>query len=149
MPYLEEFEPGQTIETPARTIYQHDITNFAYMSADWHPLHTDEEFARASMYGGILAHGPLVLVAAYGLMVRAGVFEEQAIGFLGLSWEMTGAVRPGDTIRVEVAVRTVRRSRSKPDRGVVEMGMTVRNQRDEVVATGLWKNLFKSRESAT
>ena len=141
MPYLEEFLPGQVISTPARTIHMHDITNFAYMSADWHPLHTDAEFARDSSYGGLVAHGPFVLVAAYGLMARAGLFDRQAIGFLGLKWEMKQPVRPGDTIRVEVTVQGSRKSRTKPDRGVVDLSFLVRNQHDTLVATGEWKNM--------
>src|SRR5262249_11855035 len=94
MPFLEDFTVGQVITTPARTIYMHDITNFAYLSADWHHYHTNDEAARASDFGGILAHGPLVLVAAYGLMARAGLFDEHSIGFLGLTWEMAAPVRP-------------------------------------------------------
>ncbi len=145
MPYLEEFDSGRKFLTAGRTIFTHDITNFAYMSADWHPLHTNEEFARKSDFGGLIAHGPLVLIAAYGLLVRAGLFEEQAVGFLGLKWQMKAPVRPGDTIRVEATVLNARPSRRKPDRGVVEFELVVLNQRDEVVGVGEWTNLYLSR----
>lgn len=148
MPYLDELEEGRTFRTPARTIYLHDITSFAQLSADWHPLHTDEEYAAASIHGGLIAHGTLVLAAATGLLARAGLFDDKAIAFLGVDWRVQAAVRPGDTIHVDAEVTAVRRSRSKPDRGIAEFEFRVCNQRDEVVADATWKNMFLVRSAA-
>lgn len=125
----------------------HDITAFAQISGDWNPLHTDQEFARQSIHGGLIAHGPLVLSAATGLLHRAGVFDDKAIAFLGLHWSVEAAVRPGDTIHVEATITSARRSSSKPDRGVVEFEFEVLNNRGEVVARAAWTNMFKTREA--
>ena len=146
MPYIEDFHEGQVFRTAARTIFMHDITAFAQLSGDWHPLHTDEEFARQSIHGGLIAHGTLVLCAATGLLARAGMFDDKAMAFLGVEWSIAGAVRPGDTIRVEATVTNVRVSRSKPDRGVVEFAFEVLNGRDEVVARASWTNMFRTRD---
>lgn len=145
MPYIEEFHEGQVFHTPARTIFMHDITAFAQLSGDWHPLHTDEDFARQSIHGGLIAHGTLVLCAATGLLARVGVFDDKALAFLGVEWSIQGAVRPGDTIRVEATVTEVRVSRSKPDRGVVGFAFEVLNGRDDVVARATWTNMFQTR----
>lgn len=148
MPHVEELPEGRTFETPARTIFQHDITLFAQLSADWHPLHTDEEYATASIHGGLIAHGTLILAAATGLLARAGLFDDKALAFLGVDWRIRSAVRPGDTIRVEAEVTSTRVSRSKPDRGIVEFEFRVLNQRDDVVADATWTNMFSVRSVA-
>lgn len=146
MPYIEDFYEGQTFQTPARTIFMHDITAFAQMSGDWHPLHTDEEFARQSIHGGLIAHGTLVLCAATGLLARVGLFDDKAMAFLGVDWSIEAAVRPGDTIHVQATVNSVRTSQSKPDRGVVEFAFEVRNGREQVVARAVWTNMFQTRD---
>jgi acyl dehydratase len=38
-----------------------DIVNFAGLSGDFHPVHTNEEFAKATPFGGRIAHGLLTL----------------------------------------------------------------------------------------
>jgi len=55
MPYTEEVPLGTTARAARRTTFTHDITNFAYVLADWHPFHTDEAFARNSDFDGIIA----------------------------------------------------------------------------------------------
>jgi acyl dehydratase len=44
-------------------------------------------------------------------------------------------VRPGDLLRVRITVTEARRSRSKPDQGIVHSVAEVLNQKDEVVMT--------------
>jgi len=44
-------------------------------------------------------------------------------------------VRPGDTLIVQVTVTDARRSRSKPDRGMIHGFIEVLNQDNEVVMT--------------
>jgi acyl dehydratase len=141
--YLDEFETGQHWTTPARTITEADVTNFAGISGDYNPLHTDEEFAKQTQFGGRIFHGPGVFAVATGLESRLGIKEGTAIAFLGMTWNLKGAVRIGDTIRVEQTVAAVRPSSSKPDRGVVTFDVQVVNQRGEVCQDGQWLVMFK------
>lgn len=143
--YLEEFEVGQHWTTPARTITDADVTNFAGISGDFNPLHTDEEFAKQTQFGGRIFHGPGVFAVATGLESRLGIKEGTAIAFLGMTWNLKGAVKIGDTIRVEQTVAEVRPSSSKPDRGIVTFDVQVVNQRDEVCQDGQWLVMFKTR----
>jgi acyl dehydratase len=56
-------------------------------------------------------------------------------------------VRPGDTLRIRVAVTEARRSRSKPDRGIIRIRNVTTNQRGEVVQTFLALVMVKRRPS--
>ena len=143
--YLDDFAAGQSWVTPGRTITDADLVNFAGLSGDFNPLHTDEEFARTTQFGGRIFHGPGVFSVAIGLEARLGIKEGTAIAFLGMTWHLRQAVRIGDTIRVEQSVADVRPSRSKADRGVVTFDVTVKNQHDEVCHDGQWFVMFKRR----
>jgi acyl dehydratase len=70
--YFEDVEVGFRFETPCRTVTETDLVNFAGVSGDFNPLHTDEQFAATTIYGGRIAHGALVLALATGLRQRAG-----------------------------------------------------------------------------
>ena len=109
------------------------MARFARLSGDFSPLHVDEEFARATPFGGRVAHGMLVLALAAGLQNQLGIFEGTALALLGLGpVRFTRPVRLGDTIHTEMVVREVRES-PEPDRGIVVLEVTVKNQRGEAV----------------
>jgi acyl dehydratase len=54
-------------------------------------------------------------------------------------------VRPGDTLRVRTTVVETRRSRSKPDRGLVRTRAEMVSQHDQTVLSLLAMNLFQLR----
>src|ERR671914_574515 len=98
--YFDDFQVGMSWTTPSRTITEADIVAFAGFSGDFNPLHTDEEFARGTQFGGRIFHGPGVFAIATGLEFRLGIKDGTAIAFLGMTWNLRRAVRPGDTITV-------------------------------------------------
>lgn len=132
---FEAFEPGATFVTPRRTITEADIMQFAGLTADFNPLHTDEIFAAGTGFGGRIAHGPMLVGMAFGLASRAGLFDGTVLGLLDIAWTFSGAVRSQDTVFVKVTVIGKRLSR-KTDRGIVDLRLDVINQRAETVQTG-------------
>ena len=145
--FFDDFEVGQSWVTGARTITDADVVNFAGLSGDFNPLHTDEEFARSTQFGGRIFHGPGVLAVALGLESKLGLKDGTALAFLGMKWDMVGPVRIGDTIHVIQTVSEVRASRSKPDRGIVTFEVKINNQMDQTVQEGQWFVMFR-REGA-
>ncbi|MDX6722544.1 MAG: hypothetical protein QOD44_2543 [Solirubrobacteraceae bacterium] len=146
--YFEDVEVGMRFESPARTITEADIVNFAGVSGDFNPLHTDDAFAATTPYGRRIAHGMLALSVVTGLRQRMGVFDGTILGFLEIrSWRFRAPVFPGDTIRAVTSVAELRET-SKPDRGVMIQGIEVLNQEDELVQDGEFVTLMRRRAAA-
>ena len=144
--YFDDFTVGQGWVSPARTVTEADVALFAGFSGDYNPLHTDEEFAKTTQFGGRIFHGPGVLAVATGLESRLGIKDGTAIAFLGLTWTLKAPVRIGDTIKVHQQVAALRPSSSKPDRGVVTFDVQVTNQYGLVCQEGQWVVMFRRQQ---
>ena len=142
--YFDDFRVGDEWETPRRTITETDVVNFAAMTGDHNPIHTDEEYAKNTIFGGRILHGPAGFAIATGLEFRLGIKEGTAVAFLGMTWDLKGPIRIGDTIRVRESVTSKRETR-KPTQGIVNFRVAILNQRDEVVQEGEWKVMFMRR----
>ncbi len=131
--YFEDFEVGQAIETPRRTITSTDIVNFACLSGDFNGVHTDHEYCRTTPFGEPIAHAPLVYAVMGGLQYASGVNDGTLLAVLGIDeWRMLLPVKHGDTVHMRSTVLETRET-SKPDRGVVSFRRDFINQRGEVV----------------
>jgi acyl dehydratase len=117
--YFEDFEVGQEIVSPARTITSTDIVNFACLSGDFNEVHTNFEYCKTTPFGEPIAHGPLVYGIMGGLQYASGINDGTLLGLLGIDqWRMLAPVKHGDTIRVVQKV-VEKKETSKPDRGVI------------------------------
>lgn len=125
-----------------RTVSEADVVNFAGLSGDYNPLHTNAEFGRQTPFGERIAHGMLVVAMATGMANWLGIFEGTTIALIEQTVRYKGVVRFGDTICLQLEVLEKRPS-SKPDRGVVRFGAYVLNQRDERVVEGEWTLLMR------
>ena len=142
--YFEEFIEGQRVVSPARTITETDIVNFAALTGDWNPLHTDVEYAKGTLFGERVAHGLLILSLASGLAWRLGFMAGTVEAFLGLEWKFRGPVKIGDTLRIEAEVKQVR-PMPRLGGGIVTFQIKVLNQRDETVQRGTWDVLMRGQ----
>lgn len=132
---FDQIEIGESHETPAVTITDWHVMNFAAVSMDFFELHTNDEYAKKTQFGRRTAHGLLGLAIADGLKHRSD-FQVDAVASLHWSWDFIGPIYIGDTIKAKLTVRGKKASRSKPDRGVVSVDYEVRNQKNEVVQHG-------------
>jgi acyl dehydratase len=142
--YFEEFYEGQEWNSPRRTITEADIVMFAALTGDHNPVHTDEEFAKDTVFGGRILHGPAGFAIATGLESRLGIKEGTAVAFLGMTWDLRGPIKIGDTIHVYQKVGSKRETK-KPGVGIVNFLVSLVNQRGEAVQEGEWKIMMYSK----
>jgi acyl dehydratase len=143
--YFEEFEIGDSMVSPGRTITEADIVAFCGLSGDFNELHSNVEYAKGSLFGKPVAHGLLGLAIASGLSGRLGFLEGTAQAFMGLEWKFKRPIFAGDTIHVRATVAQKKEVKSLKG-GVVVLDVAVLNQNHEVVQEGQWTVLMKSRE---
>ncbi len=146
--YFEEFQVGDQARTVARTMTETDIIQFAALSSDWNPLHTDAEFAAQTPFGARIAHGLLGLSIASGLVARLGIIDGTALAFRGIEeWKFSKPILIGDTIHVETRV-TETKALPRLGGGQVTLDVAVVNQKGDVCQRGVWGVLVRSRPSS-
>lgn len=82
--YLDEYVVGERFVSSARTVTESDVVNFACMTGDMHPNHTDAAAMEHSIFGKRIAHGLLGLSWAHGFLYRLDLITESAIAFLAI-----------------------------------------------------------------
>ena len=133
--FLEDYTVGERWITPARTVTETDVVNYAGLTGDWHPVHTDRVYALNIPFGERIAHGLLVLAIGSTLIFRLGenrVFPEKFIAFYGMDRvRFMGPVRMGDTIHCEVEVTAL--IEKDEERGLLVAENAIVNQKGETV----------------
>lgn len=126
--FFEDFPPGWTYESGARTLSAGEIISFA---REWDPqrYHTDEEAARASPFGGLIASGWHTGAMWMRLYVDSLLDRAASMGSPGieeLRW--LAPVRPGDTLTARLTVLETIPSERRSDRGTVKIRGEMVNQ---------------------
>lgn len=141
--YFDEIRLGDRNATPARTITETDVVNFASLSGDWFPLHTNASYAESTFYGERIAHGMLVLSVVTGLITLTPGAVQAFHGIENLRFSRP--TRIGDTIHAETEVTD---ARGNGEAGLVTSDLTVKNQRGETVITARFRWLVARRTTA-
>lgn len=132
--YLEEFEVGAVYKHwPAKTVTEGDDHLFCLITMNHHPLHINDVYAGQSQQGRNVVVGPYVYSLALGMSVSD--ISGKAIANLSTA-ELShpAPVFHGDTLYAETEVLEKRESKSKPDRGTVNVHTRVFNQDGTLVA---------------
>ncbi len=131
--YFEDYVVGSVHRFGSIKIEEKEIIAFA-KRFDPQVFHIDLDNAKGTIYGGLIASGWHTGALMMRLFVDNYLSHAASLGSPGvkeLRW--LKPVRPGDEISIRVTVLETRRSRSKPDRGIVQSFIEVINQDDEVV----------------
>lgn len=129
--YFEEYDVGWSRRTTGRTITEADVVLHAGQSGDFYPHHMDAAWCATQPIGRRVAHGTLILCVAVGM--TADEINPLALSY---GYDRIRFVRPvfiGDTITVETTILGKRDHPKRPEQGLVDEGVSVKNDRDEVV----------------
>ena len=135
--YLEDLKIGDRFGSDTIEVTEQSIVEFA-RQFDPQPFHLDAEAARQSIFKEFTTSGWHTAAMSMRLFVT-GEFKPIG-GSIGLAvdelrWPQP--VRPGDVLKLETEILDVRKSRSKPDRGIIRIRNVTTNQRGEIVQTFL------------
>ena len=143
--YFEDYITGSVHEFGSIMVEEKEIIAFA-KRFDPQVLHTDPDAAKDTVFGGLIASGWHTAVLMMRLFVDHYLSHVASLGSPGvdeLRW--LKPVRPGDEISICVTVLETKRSRSKPDRGIVHSFIEAMNQHREVVMNLKAMNLLRCR----
>ena len=124
---IEDLKEGMSASF-AKTITEADIVLFAGVSGDNNAVHTNEEFAATTAFGGRIAHG--FLTASVISAAVANRLPGPGTIYLGQQLRFRAPVRPGDTVHATVTVKSIDVAKA---RAVLD---TVCRVRDTVVIDG-------------
>jgi acyl dehydratase len=130
--YLDDLQVGRRFLSRTHVVDETEIRAFA-RQFDPQPFHLDEEAAKRTIFGGLVASGWHTAAITMRLLAEGGL--PLAGGIIGVGGELAWPkpTRPGDTLQVESEVLAVTPSRSRPGRGTATIRNLTRNQRNEVV----------------
>ena len=145
--YFEDYVPGSVYEFGSMVMEEKEMIDFA-TRYDPQTFHTNPEAARKSVFGGLIASGWHTGAVSMRLIVDHYLSHVASLGSLGvdeLRWPKP--VRPGDELSIRVTILEARRSRSKPDQGIVRSLVEVLNQNRETVMSRAAVNLVRCRHT--
>jgi 3-hydroxybutyryl-CoA dehydratase len=102
--YFDELSVGQSAEI-TRVVGAGDIDAFAEVSGDTNPVHLDEDYARATPFGGRIAHG--MLAAAYVSAVLGTKLPGPGAIYLSQTLRFRRPVKIGDPVTARVTVKAL------------------------------------------
>jgi acyl dehydratase len=148
MHYLEDLSVGQTFGTGSVTVSAQDIASFA-RQFDAQPFHLDEESAKGSFFGELVASGWHTAALTMQLLLE-GEYRP-AGGFIGtrvdeLRWP--APTRPGDVLTCRLEVVGVKASITRPEQGSVKLRATTMNGAGTVVYVLVINALVQRRPAA-
>lgn len=124
--------PIGTRVTFAKTVSESDIYLFAGITGDFSPNHVNAEYMKTTPYGGIIAHGALIVGFMSTCSTRVldhAVTNRPAVSYGYDRVRFIRPVRVGDTIDVSYEIVSV-----EPETAKTFGDISVTNQHDQLVA---------------
>ena len=142
--YFDDFTIGMSVDTAPATIEKDKMIAFA-KDYDNIPLHTDEEYAKTSPFGKLIAPGVMSFMSVWAKYLDVDLFGEELLAGKSTKIEWHKPVFAGDVLSGKATVTNlVKRS---PRNGLVEVSMDIRNQDDELVMTSVTEAIVKCKEA--
>jgi acyl dehydratase len=144
--YFEDLLIGQQFVSGTHVLDAQQVIKFAN-EFDPQPFHTDAEAAKNSLFGGLVASGWHTAAITMQLLVGSGL--SLAGGIIGAGGEISWPkpTRPDSVLRVVSEIMELRRSKSRPERGIVTIRCETRDQLDEIVQIFTAKLVVPCREA--
>ncbi|MBU8537745.1 MaoC/PaaZ C-terminal domain-containing protein [Falsiroseomonas tokyonensis] len=116
----DDLAPGQSFDLGGFVLPRAEVLDFA---ARWdpQPFHLDEEAARHSVFGRLVASGLHTYSAAVGHLIRSGLLAEINLAGGGVELSWPAPLEPDESVTMRLEVAEMRVSRSKPEMAVAKL----------------------------
>jgi len=140
--YFDDIKVGMTVEIPPALIEKQKMLDFARLY-DNIPLHTDEEYAKTTPFGQLIAPGVMSFMSVWAKYLEVDLFGEELLAGKSTKIEWIKPVYAQDVLtgKAEVTRLTKRNARN----GLVEITIEAYNQHGDLVLTDVTEAIVKCK----
>ena len=140
--YFEEFEIGMNADIEPVTIEKDKMIAFA-KEYDNIPLHTDEEYAKNTPFGQLIAPGVMSFMAVWANYLKIDFFAEELIAGKSTKMEWFKPVFAGDVLTGKATITNVVERNAR--NGMVELTIDIYNQHGDLVISDVTESVVKRK----
>ena len=140
--YFDELAVGMTVDIPPATIEREKMLDFARLY-DNAPLHTDEEYAKTTPFGGIIAPGVMSFMSVWARYLEVNFYDDALLAGKSTKIEWLKPVFAGDVLTAKATVTALVPRNEK--NGLVEITIEAYNQNGVLVLTDVTEAVVKRK----
>ena len=140
--YFDDIKVGMTVQTAPAVIEKDKMMDFA-RTYDNIPLHTDEEYAKTSPFGALIAPGVMSFMSVWAKYLEVDFFGKELLAGKSTKIEWIKPVYAQDVLTGKAEV--TRKEERNAKNGVVEVTIHAYNQKGELVLTDITEAIVKRR----
>lgn len=140
--YFDELKIGMTVDTAPAVIEKEKMMAFAY-EYDSIPLHTDEEYAKSTPFGDLIAPGVMSFMSVWAKYLEVDFFGNALLAGKSTRIEWLKPVYANDILTGKATITNlVKRSEKN---GIAEISVDVYNQNGELVLKNVTEAIVKCK----
>lgn len=138
--YFDDLKLGMTVDIPSAEIKKDKMIDFA-KNYDNIPLHTDEEYAKSTPFGKLIAPGVMSFMSVWVKYLEVDFFGEELLAGKSTKIEWLNPVFANDVLTGKAAITNLTKRSEK--NGVAEISIDVFNQNGELVLKNVTEAIVK------
>jgi acyl dehydratase len=140
----DELSPGMSFDLGGFVLTREEVLDFA-RKFDPQPFHLDDEAAKDSIFGRLVASGLHTFSAAVGHLLSSGLLSAVNLGGGGAQLTWPAPLDPDTPVTMRLTIDEVRPSRSKPEMAVVKLRYQVATEQEGTVVLDVLATHFMRR----
>ena len=140
--YFEDLKLNQKIEIAPAYIDKKDMIDFAH-KYDYIPIHTDEDYARTTHFGKLIAPGVMSFMSVWAKYLESDIFGKELLAGKSTKIEWFKPVFADDILSAEAVITSLTRRNEK--NGIVELTICAYNQDNVLVLKNVTEAIVKCR----
>lgn len=142
--YFEDIKPGMSVEIAPAVIEKERMLEFARLY-DHIPLHLDEEYAKASPFGALIAPGVMSFMSVWSRYLDVDFFGKELLAGKSTKIEWVKPVYAEDVLTGKATITRTERRNAK--NGLVEVTVEAYNQHGQLVLTDITEAIVKCKNA--